>query len=197
MTNDGFDAASLLRGEIAEHVAVARATSEELSEPFGRLVDMALACLRSGGKLIFFGNGGSAADAQHWATELTVRFRGNRRAIPALALTTDSSALTAIGNDLGFNLVFARQLEALARSGDCVVGISTSGKSPNVIAALEMARMMGCRTAAFTGYGGGALAEIVEVVLLVPSMDTARIQEMHAVLGHALCAAIEGSHASG
>jgi D-sedoheptulose 7-phosphate isomerase len=196
MTLDRFDASFLLRAEFAEHVLVARATSDALAGPFDRLVNLALACLRSDGKLILFGNGGSAADAQHWATELTVRFRANRRAIPALALTTDSSALTAIGNDLGFDRVFARQLEALAQPSDCVIGVSTSGNSPNIIAALKTARTMGCRTAALTGSGGGALSEIVDIALRVPSSDTARIQEMHAVLGHALCAAIESRFAT-
>ncbi len=196
MQYNDLDASALLRSELANHVAIASAAGDVLAEPFARLVDLALGCLRSNGKLIIFGNGGSAADAQHWASELTVRFRASRRALPALALTTDSSALTAIGNDFGFDQVFARQLEALARPGDCVIGISTSGKSPNVIAALEMARTIGCRTAALSGLGGGGLAGIVEVALLVPSLDTARIQEIHAVLGHAFCAAIEANVAN-
>ena len=191
MAPDKFDASQLLQTEFADHILVAQATAGPLAAPFTKLVDMLLEALRGGHKLLLFGNGGSAADAQHWATELTVRYRAKRPAIAALALTTDSSALTAIGNDLGFEQIFARQIEALGRPGDVAIAISTSGDSPNVLAAVAQARAMGCRTVAFTGKGGGKLAPLVDLALIVPSNDTARIQEMHAILGHAMCGALE------
>jgi D-sedoheptulose 7-phosphate isomerase len=139
---------------------------------------------------MFFGNGGSAADAQHLATELTVRYKISRTPIAAIALTTDSSALTAAGNDLGFDRIFARQIEALGRPGDVAVAISTSGKSPNVIAALKQARAMGIVTVAFGGKGGD-MAGLADHLLAVPSDTVARIQEMHITLGQMLCNALE------
>lgn len=170
---------------------VADATHSAVAGAFVKIVDLSIASLLGGGKLILFGNGGSAADAQHWAAELTVRFRSNRRAIAALALTTDSSAITAIGNDFGFEHIFARQIEALAKPGDVAIGLSTSGKSANVVSALTAARAIGCHTVAFSGSSGAGLADLVDVLLMVPSTDTARIQEMHLVLVHAFCGAIE------
>ena len=140
---------------------------------------------------MFFGNGGSAGDAQHLATELTIRYKKNRAAIAAIALTTDTSALTAAGNDLGFEQIFARQIEALGRPGDVAVAISTSGKSPNVIAALKQAKAMRLVTAALGGKGGGDLAGLADHLLVVPSDTTARIQEMHITLGQMLCGALE------
>jgi D-sedoheptulose 7-phosphate isomerase len=140
---------------------------------------------------MFLGNGGSAADAQHLATELTIRYKKSRAAIAALALTTDTSALTAAGNDLGFEQVFARQIEALGKPGDVVIAISTSGKSPNVIAALKKARSMGIVAAAFGGKGGGDMAPLADHILAVPATTVARIQEMHIMLGQMLCGALE------
>jgi D-sedoheptulose 7-phosphate isomerase len=140
---------------------------------------------------MFFGNGGSAADAQHLATELTIRYKKNRAAIAAIALTTDSSALTAAGNDLGFEQIFARQIEALGKPGDVAIGISTSGTSPNVIAALKQAKTLGLVTGALGGKGGGDLAQVADHLLVVPSDTTARIQEMHIMLGQMLCGALE------
>ena len=140
---------------------------------------------------MLFGNGGSAADAQHLATELTIRYKKNRAAIAALALTTDTSALTAAGNDLGFEQIFARQIEALGRKGDIAIAISTSGKSPNILAALRKAKTMGLVTAAFGGKGGGDMAGLADHLLAVPSATAARIQEMHITLGQMLCGAIE------
>ncbi len=148
-------------------------------------------CLRNGGKLLFFGNGGSAADAQHLATELTVRYVKDRAAIAAIALTTDSSALTAIGNDLGFEKLFARQIEAIGRKGDVALGITTSGVSPNVVRGLEQARKMGLVAAAFTGRDGGAVKAVADPCLVVPATASARIQEMHIMIGQMLCGAIE------
>jgi D-sedoheptulose 7-phosphate isomerase len=147
--------------------------------------------LRRGGKLLFFGNGGSAADAQHLAAEFVNRFLVDRRALAAVALTTDSSALTSIGNDLGFDQVFARQIEALAHPGDLVVAISTSGTSANVLRGVEAARRLGCATVGLTGGSGGLLAEAVDEAFVVPSSETPRIQETHITLGHALCAVVD------
>lgn len=176
---------------LAEHLAVAADTKEQLRAPFERVVAVCAAALKGGGKLLFFGNGGSAADAQHLATELTVRYRQDRPALAALALTTDTSALTAAGNDLGFEHIFSRQVEALGRPGDVAIGITTSGRSPNVIRAFEVARAMGLATVAFTGGSGGDTARVADHVLLVPSDVTARIQEMHITLGQMLCEALE------
>ncbi|HEX9900037.1 MAG TPA: D-sedoheptulose 7-phosphate isomerase [Candidatus Methylomirabilis sp.] len=147
--------------------------------------------LRRGGKLLFFGNGGSAADAQHLAAEFVNRFLRDREALAAIALTTDTSALTSIGNDLGFDQVFSRQVEALGRPGDLVVAISTSGNSPNVLRAVEAARRLGCVTVGLTGGTGGRLAKVVDEAFVVPSTETPRIQETHTTLGHALCALVE------
>jgi D-sedoheptulose 7-phosphate isomerase len=184
-------AAALYRAEFARHLAVAEATATALEPPFLRLVTLAAVTLVSGGKLIFFGNGGSAADAQHLAAELSVRYRADRKALPAIALSADGILLTAAGNDLGFELVFARQIEALGRPGDLAIALSASGKSPNVIAGLRAARAAGLSTAAFGGGKGGVLPALADPVLLVPSDQTARIQEMHITLGHMLCAALE------
>lgn len=186
-----MDLAELFKSEFAEHNDVARRTEAALS---GKFSDLVLACaksIRAGGKLMFFGNGGSAADAQHLATELTVRYKADRAAIAAIALTTDSSALTAAGNDLGFERIFARQIEALGRAGDVAIAISTSGKSPNIVAALKQAKAMGLVTVAFGGKGGGDMAGHADHLLMVPSATTARIQEMHITLGQILCGALE------
>lgn len=177
--------------EFDEHAAVLAATREAARGPFARLLAACAAAVRAGGKIVFFGNGGSAADAQHLATELAVRYRADRPAIGALALTTDTSALTAIGNDYGFERLFARQVEALCRPGDVCIGISTSGTSPNVLAGLVEAKARGCVTAAFGGRDGGRLPEVAEICLIVPSQTTARIQEMHIMLGQMLCGALE------
>lgn len=147
--------------------------------------------LQRGGKILFCGNGGSAADAQHLAAEFVNRFLVERAALPALSLTTDTSAITAIGNDRGFEEIFSRQVEALARPGDVLVGISTSGSSPNVTRAVATARRLGCFTVAFSGGQGGALAAAVDEAFVVPSRETPRIQETHITLGHALCGLVE------
>jgi D-sedoheptulose 7-phosphate isomerase len=144
-----------------------------------------------GKKILWCGNGGSAADSQHMAAELMGRFRRERRGLPSIALTTDTSALTAIGNDYGFENVFQRQVRALCVNGDVVVGISTSGNSRNVCAALEAARQCGAFTVALTGEGGGLMGKIAEATLSIASKDTARIQEGHALCGHMLCDWIE------
>jgi D-sedoheptulose 7-phosphate isomerase len=147
--------------------------------------------LRAGGKVLVFGNGGSAADAQHFAGELVGRFLKQRQALPALALTTDPSVITAIGNDLGYENVFRRQVDAHGRAGDVAVGISTSGKSANVIEALRLARSRGMLTVGLTGNGGGEVAALVDHLVDVPHRETPRIQEVHGMIVHILCELIE------
>ena len=186
-----MDLSAFFKSEFAEHHDVARRTEVALAVAFAGLVADCVKSVRAGGKLMFFGNGGSAADAQHLATELTVRYKRDRAAIAAIALTTDTSALTAAGNDLGFDRIFARQIEALGRPGDVAIAISTSGKSANVTTALRQAKAMRLTTAAFGGKGGGDLAGLADHLLLVPSDTTARIQEMHITLGQMLCGALE------
>lgn len=186
-----FDVAAFYKAEFAEQRAVAQATEAALGKAFADLLASCVTSIRAGGKIMLFGNGGSAADAQHLATELAVRYRKDRPAIAAIALTTDTSVLTAAGNDFGFDHIFARQIEALGRPGDVAVGISTSGKSPNVTLALKQAKKMGIVTAALTGKGGGDLTRLPQHLLVVPSDTTARIQEMHITLGQMLCGAIE------
>jgi D-sedoheptulose 7-phosphate isomerase len=186
-----LDVAAFFKAEFAEHHDVARRTEAALSKAFAGLVAASVTSIRAGGKLMFFGNGGSAADAQHLATELTIRYKHDRAAIAAIALTTDTSALTAAGNDLGFERIFARQIEALGRPGDIAIAISTSGKSANVTAALKQAKAMRLVTAALSGKGGGDLAGLADHLLVVPSDTTARIQEMHITLGQMLCGALE------
>jgi D-sedoheptulose 7-phosphate isomerase len=188
------NAADYLETEIAEHAAVAARTRQSIAPEFARLADACAAALRSGHKILLFGNGGAAAAAQHIATELVVRYSrdsGNRRPMAAIALTTDSSALTAIGNDFGFDDLFARQIEALCQAGDVAIGISTSGNSENVIRGLKSARAAGAVTVGFAGDDGGRLAQHCDHRIFVPSTTVARIQEMHMVIGHALCAILE------
>lgn len=148
-------------------------------------------CLAKGGKLMFCGNGGSAADSQHLASELSGRFVEERRPLAALALTTDSSALTCIANDYDFNTVFSRQVAALGRPGDCLIAISTSGTSPNVVRAAETASRLGMKTVGLLGRDGGRLAPLCDVSVIVPSWVTARVQEAHIFIGHTLCALTE------
>lgn len=174
-----------------EHLELLAEVQSSCAAALDNLAKRCVEALESGGKILFFGNGGSAADAQHLAAELTVRFVSDRRALAGIALTTDSSALTACGNDLGFDLIFSRQIEALGRPGDVAIGFSTSGNSPNVVRALELATKMKMTAAAFTGRTGGKLKEIADPILMIPSDTTARVQEMHGLLGHILCAEIE------
>jgi len=186
MSLDGFYGA-----EFDEHADVLERTRAALEEPFAAWLAASIASIQAGGKLIWFGNGGSAADAQHLATELTVRYKSDRAAIPALALTTDTSTLTAVGNDFGFDRLFARQIEALGKPEDLVIAISTSGQSENIIQALDQARAMGLRTVGLSGKDGGRMVGKADPLLIVPSDTTARIQEMHIMLGQMLCGALE------
>jgi len=167
------------------------AAEPDLRAELERAVEACLAALRAGRKLLFAGNGGSAADAQHWAAELVSRFQKERPGLAAIALTTDSSILSAIGNDYGFERVFARQVEALGAEGDVLVLISTSGRSANILRAAEVARARSLQVIGFTGREGGPLRAACDICLRVPSDDTPRIQEGHAFLGHTLCALIE------
>lgn len=165
-----------------------------LAEQAGLVADLAArmsAAIRAGGKIMFCGNGGSAADAQHLAAELLGRYLVNRRALPAIALTTDSSALTAIANDFGFDEVFSRQVQGLGRPGDVLVAISTSGNSPNILQAVQAAREIGIVAIGLTGSAGGRMADLCDICLRVPSAHTPRIQEMHIAVGHMLCELVE------
>lgn len=153
--------------------------------------ELCIAALKSGGKVMFCGNGGSAADAQHLAAELSGRYELNRPGIAGLALTTDTSALTAIANDFGYDRVFARQVEALGRPGDVLYAISTSGNSPNVLAAIAVARRLGIRVIAVTGAAGGKMKDMCDVLLNVPAEKAAHVQEMHIAVGHMVCGLVE------
>jgi len=148
-------------------------------------------CLKKGGKIILMGNGGSASDSQHIAAELVGRFKKDRRALPAIALTTNTSIITALANDYGFEIVFAKQIEALGQKNDLVLGISTSGKAKNVTAGIKQAKKMGLKTIALTGGDGGEIVKLADVSLMVPSAVTARIQEAHITIGHVICELIE------
>ena len=186
-----MDVEEFLRAEFDAHVAVATATPDQVAAPMAILIGLCVTAISDGGKLIFFGNGGSAADAQHLAAELVVRYAKDRAPVAALALSTDTSILTAAGNDYGYDQVFARQVRALGKPGDVALGISTSGNSTNVIRALEAAKDMGMTAAAFSGGSGGTLTDLADPLILVPSTETDRIQEMHITLGQILCAAVE------
>jgi len=186
-----FDLQTFWENESAQHMDVAAKTFSSLSSEFETLLELCHQSITAGGKIMFFGNGGSAADAQHLATELSVRYISDRKAIAALALTTDTSTLTAAGNDLGFDQIFARQIEAMGKTGDIAIGISTSGQSPNVLNALKTARSSEIKTIGFTGEKGAGMGAYCDVLLAVPSSTTARIQEMHITLGQMLCGALE------
>ena len=184
-------AKSYLEKAFEEHQNVAAETLRAVGPAFDELLAVCAVSIQSGGKILFFGNGGSASDAQHLATELTVRFVETRKPIAAIALTTDTSTLTAIGNDLGFDHLFARQIYALGRPGDVAIGISTSGRSANVIAGLRAAQEVKAVPAALGGGDGGDLVGLADPLILVPSTVTARIQEMHILVGQMLCGALE------
>ncbi|MDR2152054.1 MAG: D-sedoheptulose 7-phosphate isomerase [Helicobacteraceae bacterium] len=182
----------LILQEIKSH-QTSFALADELVEPLERAAKLCVEALKNGGKILLFGNGGSAGDAQHIAAELTGRYKKEREALAAIALTTDTSALTAIGNDYGFDRVFERQVEALAKKGDVLIGISTSGESPNALLALKKGREIGAATIGFSGKNGGKMKELCDINLIAPSFDTPRIQEIHIFLGHTLCMLIESA----
>ncbi|MGE5478749.1 MAG: D-sedoheptulose 7-phosphate isomerase [Bacteroidales bacterium] len=189
-----MDPRQFLADQFAEHERTLAATRDVVAEPFCALVAACSRALAAGGKILFFGNGGSAADAQHLAAELVVRYRFNGRALAAIALTTDTSTLTACANDFSFDDIFARQVEALMKPDDVAIGISTSGNSPNVLKALEAARAIGGTAAGLAGRDGGKMVGLADPLVVVPSTVTARIQEMHILLGHALCDVLEQQH---
>src|SRR5277367_5288785 len=180
-----------IRRQLEESARVKRSFSNELIERIGQFAEKSAAALRGGGKIVFFGNGGSAADALHLAAELVVRLRTDRRGLAALALTTNPSVLTAAGNDYGFERIFSRQIESLVAAKDVLVALSTSGTSPNIIRGAEAGRARGAYLVALTGETGGALAGKVDLLLNVPSQDPQRIQEAHITIGHIACALIE------
>ena len=155
------------------------------------IADLAIEALKKNGKVMIFGNGGSASDSQHIAAELVGRFKKDRVALPAIALTTNTSIITALANDYGYEIIFSKQIEALGQKNDVAIGISTSGKAKNVAAAIKQAKKMGIKTVALTGGDGGELAKLADISLLVPSMVTARIQEAHITIGHIICELIE------
>jgi D-sedoheptulose 7-phosphate isomerase len=183
----------LVASMLAEAAALHERIRKGQLEPVVAAADAIIASLKSGGKLLLFGNGGSAADAQHVAAELVGRFQHDRAALAAVALTTDTSVLTSIGNDDSYERVFARQVEALGRAGDVAFGISTSGLSPNVISALETAKTKGLRTIGLTGRDGGHVGKVVEIHVNVPAESAARVQEVHRTLLHAICELVENA----
>jgi D-sedoheptulose 7-phosphate isomerase len=187
---------------VHERVRTSTAVLDQLAEPgpcgqIARVAGLVTESLRAGGKLLLFGNGGSAADAQHIATELVSRYLLERRALPAMSLGVNASSLTAIGNDYSFDEVFSRQVEAMCRPEDAVLGISTSGNSQNVIAGVEAARAIGATALGMTGEGGGRLAAVCDECIRVPSADTPRIQEGHILVAHIICEIVEAELAAG
>ena len=185
------DRADLVIATLADAIALHERVKQSDPQPVLAAAAAIVEGLGRGGKLLLFGNGGSAADAQHVAAELVGRFQATRAALSAIALTTDTSVLTSVGNDEAFARVFARQIEALGREGDVALGISTSGRSPNVVSALDAARTRGLRTIALTGRDGGAVGRAAEIHVNVPSESTARVQEVHRTLLHVICDLVE------
>ena len=182
---------AFFQAELDEHAEAFIATREVIIKPFTKLVQTCLTACRNGKKLVLFGNGGSAADAQHIATELIVRYEVDGAPIMAMALTTDTSVLTAVANDYSFEDIFSRQVEGLCREGDVAIGISTSGQSENIIRGLNMAKKIGAHAVGIVGRDGGRMKGIADPLVIVPVTDTGRIQEMHIMLGHMLCSALE------
>jgi D-sedoheptulose 7-phosphate isomerase len=185
---------STIKTTFQEHIDVAQKSLSELEGKISETCKLVVECIKEGKKVLLFGNGGSASDAQHIAAEFVGRFVKNRRSFPAIALTTDTSALTAIGNDYGFERIFERQVEGLAVSGDVVIGISTSGNSGNVLSGLAMAKKKGCHVIGFSGNGGGKMNELCDINLVVPSNITARIQEIHILIGHIICSELDEAY---
>ena len=183
----------IIEFEFNEHLKTTKATMDCIYESVESAAQICIDALKNSRKILIFGNGGSAADAQHIAAELVGRYKVERKGLPAIALTTDSSALTCISNDYGYEQVFSRQVEALANTGDVVIGISTGGTSTNVISALDIAKNIGCKAIGFSGRDGGEMNAICDVNLVVPDDDTPRIQEMHILIGHTICQLIDNA----
>lgn len=180
-----------IQAEFLNHIEISSHALKCMLDSIEQSAHILLECLKNGNKVLICGNGGSAADSQHFAAELTGRYKRERKALGAIALSVDTSALTAIGNDYGYEYTFSRQVEALVQKGDVLFGISTSGNSKNVLNALNVAKSLGCRTIALSGRDGGAMKALCESNMIVPSDDTARIQEVHILVIHALCDIIE------
>lgn len=180
-----------VREELKTHIKVATQMQDSMIESILQTAKICLECLKNGGKILVCGNGGSAADAQHFAAELVGRYKKNRIALKAIALTTDTSILSAVGNDFGFECVFSRQIEALCESNDVLFAISTSGNSINIIKAINAAQSIGAKVIGLSGRDGGAMRDICDMNLIIPSDDTARIQEMHLFIEHTICDIIE------
>jgi D-sedoheptulose 7-phosphate isomerase len=180
-----------IRSLLNAHCRTIELVERQLGGTISSVIELVAETVGKGGKLLIMGNGGSAADAQHFAAEIVGRFKLERRALPAIALSTDTSILTAVGNDYGFDMVFRRQVEALAQAGDLVVGISTSGSSANVYGALLLAKELGCRTIGLLGRDGGTIAGIVDIPLTIPVQDTPRVQEAHVTIIHIICELVE------
>ncbi|SHN28961.1 D-sedoheptulose 7-phosphate isomerase [Mucilaginibacter sp. OK098] len=177
--------------ELNDHQQLIKKVIEQLPGDIEKACEMIVSAIQNGNKVLTAGNGGSAADAQHIAAELSGRFVKHRKALPGIALTTDTSALTAIANDYGYDHVFSRQIEALAQPGDLFIGISTSGNSQGILNAFETARNLGCNTLGLSGWSGGKMNGLCDLNVIVPSEVTARIQEMHILIGHILCKAVD------
>ena len=182
---------SIIKHDFSEHIKVSVETIKSIGKPIEIAAKICIDSLKNGNKILIFGNGGSAADAQHIAAELVGRYKTERKGIPAIALTTDTSAITAIANDYGYLHVFERQVEALANKDDVAIGISTGGGSTNVISALKLANNLGCKTIGFSGKDGGEFNALCDVNLIAIAEDTPRIQEMHILIGHTICHLIE------
>ena len=183
----------IIKKRFEEHLEVANAVmASGILEQVDRIGGVIKKALANGNKVLFCGNGGSAADSQHLAADFVGRFQKERGGLPAIALTVDTSILTAVGNDYGFDRVFSRQVEALGKSGDVLIGISTSGNSANVLAAVELAKKMGIYCVGMTAYGGGKMAAVCDECIAVPAKVTARAQEMHILIGHILCELVDG-----
>ena len=181
----------IIKHEFSEHIKVTRETIKSISKPIESAANLCIDSLKKGNKILIFGNGGSAADAQHIAAEIVGRYKLKRKGLPAIALTTDTSVITSISNDYGYVNVFNRQVEALANKGDVLIGISTGGTSANVISALKLAKKLNCKTIGFSGKGGGKFNTLCDVNLIASSEDTPRIQEIHILIGHTICHLID------
>jgi len=181
----------MIKKELFAHKETIEQTIEHITPQIEQACHLMVTALKNGNKILLCGNGGSAADAQHIAAELTGRYKTERRGLPAIALTTDTSALTAIANDYGYHRIFDRQVEALANKGDLLIGISTSGNSQNIISALKVAKELGCTTLGLSGKDGGDMNSVCHLNVVIPSNDTPRIQEMHILIGHILCQGVD------
>ena len=182
---------SIILDEFSKHIEVCSKTMEAISGLIEITANICINSLKNGNKILLIGNGGSAADAQHIAAEIIGRYKEDRKGLPAIALTTDSSAITSIGNDFGYLDIFSRQVEALANKGDVLIGISTGGTSANVVNGLKIARNVGCKAIGLSGKDGGEFNNLCDVNIVVPAEDTPRIQEMHILIGHTICHLIE------